>query len=197
MEEILASIRRILKEDESEEDDDELLVLTPSMVTPPADISTATALPEVAADGGGPVNDAPPFTSPPTMDYGTGYHDEGGPQPRPRPGARTQTIQNDESYGAMSPAARPSQDGGTMIDSPYGIVGETAASMVANTIGSLVRNISSERAASISRGGPTIEDIVREEIKPILKGWLDTHLPILVERIVRAEIERLVDRTQI
>jgi cell pole-organizing protein PopZ len=186
MEEILASIRRILKEDESEEDDDELLVLTPSMVTPPADISTATALPEVAADGGGPVNDAPPFTSPPTMDYGTGYHDEGGPQPRPRPGARTQTIQNDESYGAMSPAARPS-----------GIVGETAASMVANTIGSLVRNISSERAASISRGGPTIEDIVREEIKPILKGWLDTHLPILVERIVRAEIERLVDRTQI
>jgi cell pole-organizing protein PopZ len=69
--------------------------------------------------------------------------------------------------------------------------------MVANTIGSLVRNISSERAAAVTRGGLTIEDIVREEIKPILKSWLDSHLPTLVERIVRSEIERLVDRTQI
>jgi cell pole-organizing protein PopZ len=49
----------------------------------------------------------------------------------------------------------------------------------------------------VTRGGLTIEDIVREEIKPILKSWLDSHLPTLVERIVRSEIERLVDRTQI
>ena len=33
-------------------------------------------------------------------------------------------------------------------------------------------------------------------VKPVLKAWLDTHLPPLVERIVRAEIERVIDRTQ-
>ena len=42
---------------------------------------------------------------------------------------------------------------------------------------------------------PTIEDLVREEMRPLLKEWLDTHLPPLVERLVRAEIERLVNRT--
>jgi cell pole-organizing protein PopZ len=31
----------------------------------------------------------------------------------------------------------------------------------------------------------------------MLKAWLDSHLPALVERIVRAEIERVVDRTQL
>ena len=43
-------------------------------------------------------------------------------------------------------------------------------------------------------GGPTIEDIVREELRPLLKQWLDTNLPPLVERLVRTEIERVVGR---
>jgi cell pole-organizing protein PopZ len=44
------------------------------------------------------------------------------------------------------------------------------------------------------RGGPTIEEIVREEIRPALKQWLDANLPPMVERLVRAEIERVVGR---
>jgi cell pole-organizing protein PopZ len=36
----------------------------------------------------------------------------------------------------------------------------------------------------------TLEDMVREMLRPILKVWLDDNLPILVERLVRAEIER-------
>jgi cell pole-organizing protein PopZ len=60
-----------------------------------------------------------------------------------------------------------------------------------------MQSISTERAVSVSRGGITIEDIVREEIRPVLKAWFDTHLPTLVERIVRAEIGRVVDRTQV
>ena len=46
----------------------------------------------------------------------------------------------------------------------------------------------------MSRGGPSIEDVVREEIRPLLKDWLDQHLPPLVERLVRAEIERVLGR---
>jgi len=46
----------------------------------------------------------------------------------------------------------------------------------------------------VRSGGPTIEDIVREELRPLLKAWLDTNLPPIVERLVRAEIERVVGR---
>jgi len=38
---------------------------------------------------------------------------------------------------------------------------------------------------------------VREELRPLLKSWLDSNLPALVERIVRAEIQRVVERTGI
>ncbi|MDD2795299.1 DUF2497 domain-containing protein [Acidocella sp.] len=81
------------------------------------------------------------------------------------------------------------------VQIPKGLVGDEASSSIANTIGSLVQSISTERAVAVSRGGITIEDLVREEIKPVLKAWLDTQLPSLVERVVRAEIKRVIDRT--
>jgi uncharacterized protein len=37
----------------------------------------------------------------------------------------------------------------------------------------------------------TLEDLVREMLKPMLKAWLDDNLPNIVERLVRAEIERV------
>jgi cell pole-organizing protein PopZ len=37
----------------------------------------------------------------------------------------------------------------------------------------------------------TLEDLVREMLRPLLKGWLDGNLPGMVERIVKAEIERV------
>ena len=37
----------------------------------------------------------------------------------------------------------------------------------------------------------TLEDLVREILRPMLKSWLDANLPRLVERLVRAEIERV------
>ena len=37
----------------------------------------------------------------------------------------------------------------------------------------------------------TLEDLVREMLRPMLKTWLDDNLPSLVERLVRAEIERV------
>jgi cell pole-organizing protein PopZ len=41
------------------------------------------------------------------------------------------------------------------------------------------------------QNGRTLEDLVRELLRPMLKTWLDDNLPNLVERLVRAEIERL------
>ena len=80
------------------------------------------------------------------------------------------------------------------VQIPKGLVGDEASNSIANTIGTLVHSISTERAVAVSRGGITIEDLVREEIKPVLKAWLDTQLPSLVERVVRAEIKRVIDR---
>ena len=37
----------------------------------------------------------------------------------------------------------------------------------------------------------TLEDLVKEMLRPMLKAWLDENLPALVERLVRAEIERV------
>jgi cell pole-organizing protein PopZ len=39
--------------------------------------------------------------------------------------------------------------------------------------------------------GRTLEDVVRDMLRPMLKSWLDDNLPSMVERLVRAEIERV------
>jgi hypothetical protein len=46
-------------------------------------------------------------------------------------------------------------------------------------------------ATVLSEHSRTLEDIVKEMMRPMLKDWLDENLPSLVERIVRAEIERV------
>ena len=43
----------------------------------------------------------------------------------------------------------------------------------------------------LSNNARTLEDLVREMLRPMLKSWLDDNLPSLVERIVKAEIERV------
>jgi len=43
----------------------------------------------------------------------------------------------------------------------------------------------------IGQNARTLEDLVKEMLRPLLKSWLDDNLPSLVERIVRAEIERV------
>lgn len=43
----------------------------------------------------------------------------------------------------------------------------------------------------LSNNARTLEDLVKEMLRPMLKAWLDDNLPNLVEKIVRAEIERV------
>lgn len=44
----------------------------------------------------------------------------------------------------------------------------------------------------IGRGDKTLEDIVRELLRPLLQAWLDENLPGMVERLVQKEIARVV-----
>jgi uncharacterized protein len=51
------------------------------------------------------------------------------------------------------------------------------------------------RLASVSTrddGDHSLDDLVRETLRPMLQAWLDENLPALVERLVRAEISRVV-----
>jgi cell pole-organizing protein PopZ len=41
------------------------------------------------------------------------------------------------------------------------------------------------------QNGPTLEELVKQMLRPMLKAWIDDNLPKLVERLVRAEIERV------
>jgi cell pole-organizing protein PopZ len=159
MEDILASIRRILSEEEPAEParpdpaprsgdtpppDEDVLVLDPSMMVP-----------ESEAEAEQPPAEPDPPTPPP-------------PSP---------PVQ------AAEPPSKPPE-----------LVAPAAAAAAASSVESLVRTLVAERATQTHRGGPTIEDLVREEIRPLLKDWLDNHLPPLVERLVRSEIERVVGR---
>ena len=66
-----------------------------------------------------------------------------------------------------------------------GRLGRRAARRV--TYGSLA-----PEAAPLATSSMTLEDLVRDEIRPLMKEWLNTHLPPMVERLVRAELERLI-----
>jgi uncharacterized protein len=43
----------------------------------------------------------------------------------------------------------------------------------------------------LSQNARTLDDLVQDMLRPMLKSWLDDNLPTLVERLVRAEIERV------
>lgn len=43
----------------------------------------------------------------------------------------------------------------------------------------------------------TLEDIVRDSLRPLLQGWLDEHLPGIVERLVREAIARVVAEAEL
>ena len=44
---------------------------------------------------------------------------------------------------------------------------------------------------AVKKHEPTLEDVVRDTLRPMLKSWLDENLPSVVERTVPAEIERI------
>jgi cell pole-organizing protein PopZ len=52
------------------------------------------------------------------------------------------------------------------------------------------------RLADLPRGAGngerSLEDTVHETLRPLLQAWLDEHLPGIVERLVQAEIARVV-----
>ena len=81
----------------------------------------------------------------------------------------------------------------TTTDSAPIASSETAAA-ASQSMGALKKALSERQAQVYKAQAISLEEIVREEVRPMLKGWLDAHLPSIVERLVRTEIERVVAR---
>lgn len=73
---------------------------------------------------------------------------------------------------------------------------EQAASRIDSLLSPLARAsvTSAFEALTVSmavQNSSLVEDAVRDMLRPMLKQWLDDNLPTIVERLVRAEIERV------
>lgn len=165
MDDILASIRKILNEDDpSAATKAAPLQLTPDMMIAP---------PESLA---GPAPVAPPPVAPP-------------PEMPPLPQVARVPTNIMPPPPPPEPPPVPSEPPATAA-----LLDPLAAAAAMAALGQLSRVVAQERTASITRGGLSIEDVVREELRPLLKAWLDAHLPATVERLVRSEIERVMAR---
>jgi cell pole-organizing protein PopZ len=67
---------------------------------------------------------------------------------------------------------------------PQQILSRSTVSAVESAFNTLAHTV-------LSNNARTLEDLVKEMLRPMLKSWLDDNLPGLVERIVKTEIERV------
>jgi cell pole-organizing protein PopZ len=174
MEDVLASIRRILDEGKAEEAADGSAHAAAEDDRGEAGEEVFLLEPEMMIDQPDPLP-VPPET----------IIDEPGLQPGPPEPAAL--IIEEPAPMADIPAEEPP------AEPPAPLLAPEAQTAASSALGALVRTLT-ERHTQLYRAGPTLEDIVRDELRPMLKSWLDANLPPVVERLVRDEIERVVKR---
>jgi uncharacterized protein len=108
--------------------------------------------------------------------------------PAPPPAAAFNKIEPADDIEFTSPKARqpayeppPIQSESAPVQQ---ILSRSTVSAVESAFNSLANTV-------LSNNARTLEDLVKEMLRPMLKSWLDDNLPGLVERIVKAEIERV------
>lgn len=238
MEEILASIRRIIADDEAKPPPAEAAKPAPAPAAAPApkpqaitDIPPSKVAPaKPAAEKPAPPPAAKPAPPPPAADAGPNNQDDidalltgldeatpaperRAPEPEPEPDVLELTDEmamdpeptpappppsfhrvepRDDLEFAETPPPRPTPAPSYApldFDAPplppqQPILAQSTVSAVESAFNSLAHTVLSSNAR-------TLEDLVKEMLRPMLKSWLDDNLPGLVERIVKAEIERV------
>jgi hypothetical protein len=161
MEEILASIRRIISEDEPAAE------AAPPEPAPAPEPMAAEAMP-VEAEEVLELTDPLPEPEPePVETHGDLEIHEAEPEPEP--------VRMSEPVMAAD-----------VYDEP--LVSDPTADQTASSFGHLARSI------AMPKGGRTLEDVVGELLRPLLKAWLDEHLPTIVQAKVEEEVERIARR---
>ena len=91
-----------------------------------------------------------------------------------------------KSEGKKSMATTETEDGSLVGDKAVGDVSSAFAKL-----STAVKDSAGEPSMTMPAPGRSLEDVVRELLRPILKEWLDTHLPEIVREHVEEEVARI------
>ena len=202
MEEILASIRRIIADDDGGKP--QKPEPAPAKAAAAAPPPSKGPVPEPAAmsqddidamlssfDQPAPTPPAPPEAEPEVLDL-----TEAMAMPEPEPPAfRTIASEPDVMFAEPpAPEAEPEPEP-SPAPPPRAVAAPPSASersmLSAATSAAVDAAFHSLAQTVLVQNARTLEDLVKEMLRPMLKTWLDDNLPNLVERLVRAEIERV------
>jgi cell pole-organizing protein PopZ len=191
MEEILASIRRIISDDETKPAEE---AAAPQVeVAPEPEPAPVAAIDDDVLDLGAeaalvaaPASTPEPAPVPPAAipdDSDVAFLDEEPaaalpPEPPARPAEPQPVLAQPEP-----PQLQP-QPAFVAVPDMASLLSDQASSVVTNAFGQLASTV-------LSNNARTLEDLVKDMLKPMLKTWLDDNLPTMVERLVRTEIERV------
>jgi hypothetical protein len=108
------------------------------------------------------------------------------PPPPPVPSFRTIDGAADVVFSDREPepARRPLEEPRPRSGFDSALISNATMAAVDGAFNSLAQTV-------LGNNARTLEDLVKEMLRPMLKSWLDDNLPGMVERIVRAEIERV------
>jgi uncharacterized protein len=91
-------------------------------------------------------------------------------------------------------AGQPGENPETGLDRLLSAASSEAATVAFARLGALPRGRPAAGELPVADAGRTVEDIVHDALRPLLRSWLDDHLPALVERLVREEIARVAGK---
>jgi hypothetical protein len=180
MEEILASIRRIISEDDRPGG---------KRAEPPKEEAEPAAAP--------PVKEAAPARV--EEEEVLELTDEVAPEPEPPPEPEPEPDASDVVIELKDRVAQePEEPALALPPAPdEGLLSRPAAAAAAASFAQLAAQVARERdSVPLGIGMRTLEDLVKELMRPMIKEWLDAHLPGLVERLVAQEINRVSGRGQ-
>ena len=184
MEDILASIRRILSVEEQEAEAATEAAPEPAPEPEPEPAPEPEPEPEVAPE---PEPEAAPEPEPEL---------EPAPEPEPEP----EPAPTPEPAPPPPPMPTPMEDvlqlTPEMVTS--NIISGPTISASTDVLAELARAILNRRDVAVDEAGQnmTLEGMVREMLKPLLREWLDRNLPYLIERLVKKEIDIMINRAE-
>jgi cell pole-organizing protein PopZ len=174
IEEILASIRQIISEDE-ENDTDEKEVVEDPVHHEPDDVLELTEDDLVEEEPEDEEEEEEPEIE---LDMRDREEKVAKPAPEPPP-------------PPPPPAPEPPPKA-QAAPTPSEILSSRAQSEALGSLSKLTSRMPVNSTRSYN--GVTLEDIVRELLHPMLREWMDDNLPPMVERIVQKELEKLARR---
>ena len=172
MDEILASIRRIITDDDAPEED--------AKAKDSGDASTV--------DAGGSESKKSESSKSGEVESASGPASKGESSKKSADDAVT-VAEKEMPEAKVSDAAEASVGPDGSI-----LVGDKAASDTASAFAKLsvaVKESAGDTSMSMPAPGRTLEDVVRELLRPILKEWLESHLPEIVREHVEEEVARI------